>query len=110
MFRVAPTAHASPPTGAVSASEPLTVKAAESVKVRVKHATDATVSADSAAFTVKVRVKHATDATVSADSAAVSASEPLTVKAAESAETVASVACFTLTLTVLPMASPTVQE
>ena len=56
MFRVAPTAHASPPTGAVSASE------------------------------------------------------PLTVKAAESAETVASVACFTLTLTVLPMASPTVQE
>ena len=30
MFRAEPTAHASPPTGAVRASEPLMVKAAES--------------------------------------------------------------------------------
>src|SRR2546422_8226918 len=41
---------------------------------------------------------------------AVRVSEPLMVKAAESAETVASVACFTRTLTVLAIASATVQE
>src|SRR2546428_13600298 len=41
---------------------------------------------------------------------AVRVSEPLMVKAAEAAETVASVACFTRTLTGLAMASATVQE
>src|SRR2546428_10517856 len=41
---------------------------------------------------------------------AVRASAPLMVKAAESAETVASVACFTRTLTGLAIASATVQE
>src|SRR5207245_8985116 len=54
MFRVEPMAHASPPTGAVSVRE------------------------------------------------------PLTVKAAEAAETVASVACFTRSLTVLEIASAAV--
>jgi hypothetical protein len=41
---------------------------------------------------------------------AVRVSEPLMVKAAESATTVVSVGCFTRTLTVLAIASATVQE
>ena len=60
----------------------------------------------------RVQVMFRLDPTVhpSPPTGAVRASEPLTVKAAESAATVASVACFTRTLTVLAMASATVHE
>src|SRR5207244_9896342 len=55
----------------------------------------------------RVQVILRVDPTVHASppTGAVSASEPLTVKAAESAETVASVACFTRILIVLAIAS-----
>ena len=60
----------------------------------------------------RVQVILRVDPTVHASppTGAVRASDPLMVKAAESAETVASVACFTRILTVLAIASATVHE
>src|SRR2546425_1254919 len=67
--------------------------------------TSASVPAD-----VQVMFWDAPTAQTSPPTGAVRASEPLMLKAAETAETVASVGCFTRTLTVLAMASATVHE
>src|SRR2546426_1011552 len=59
---------------------------------------------------VQVMFWVAPTAQTSPPTGAVRASEPLMVKAAETAETVASVGCLTRTLTVLAIASATVHE
>src|SRR2546427_11593108 len=59
---------------------------------------------------VQVMFWVAPTAQTSPPTGAVRASEPLMLKAAETAETVASVGCLTRTLTVLAMASATVHE
>src|SRR2546427_6790 len=67
--------------------------------------TSASVPAD-----VQVMFWVAPTAQTSPPTGAVRASEPLMLKSAETAETVASVGCLTQTLTVLAMASATVHE
>src|SRR2546426_5062853 len=67
-------------------------------------------SSDLVPADVQVMFWDAPTAQTSPPTGAVRASEPLMLKAAETAETVASVGCFTRTLTVLAMASATVHE
>src|SRR5437867_2833690 len=91
-----------PPAAGV---EPVIKIGVTKLSVEYSSFTSASVPAD-----VQVMFWVAPTAQTSPPTGAVRASEPLMVKAAETAETVASVGCLTRTLTVLAMASATVHE